>query len=362
MKTFRLWVLFIVFTNAKAIAQNNSSENHFFDFKKIYSFCLDADINSALKILKDNGNNKLNLSEATFKTEFESRFVYSTDKSDFLEKRNSSINKLLNLYHNYWRLALLNKDKNYNTLLLGNLTQFLASTYKPAAGLTQNEDSLDVYIKKYIEAFGMHTAGFGKTGKLYDLLVWKSEKDTVYEFKINGETTTSRVILMNDFITLGWEEYATLDKYYPGGWATDKALFCVAKAYDLNSEKFLISYLAHESRHFADYKLFPKLKSADLEYRAKLTELGMANTSLYKLIEFFINNANYESENGHSVANYCVIRDLSKALFKNDFEKDLNAWQKLDTSIINSTALKILNENTQALKLKGGDVEKYIKN
>ena len=43
----------------------------------------------------------------------------------------------------------------------------------------------------------------------------------------------------------------------------------------------MISYLAHESRHFEDYQLFPKLKSADLEYRAKLTELSMANETLY---------------------------------------------------------------------------------
>ncbi len=79
-----------------------------------------------------------------------------------------------------------------------------------------------------------------------------------------------------------------------------------------------------------------KLKSsADLEYRAKLTELSLANQSLYQLIEFFIMNANYDSENGHSVANYCAIRDVSKAVFGREFEKDMQQWKSIPVSRIN---------------------------
>ena len=167
--------------------------------------------------------------------------------------------------------------------------------------------------------------------------------------------------MMDNFITLGWEEYATIGRYYPGGWATVKALYCVKKAYDLKSEKFLISYLAHESRHFTDYKLFPKLTSTDLEYRAKLTELSLAQKTLYDLLKFFINNANYDSDNGHSVANYCAIRDLSKALFKVEFEKDINKWKNISTNKINKTAYKILLANTKAMLLIGPYIQKYIK-
>jgi hypothetical protein len=166
---------------------------------------------------------------------------------------------------------------------------------------------------------------------------------------------------MDDFITVGWEEYATLGIAYPGGWSTREALFCVRKAYDLKSEDFLISYLCHEGRHFMDYKLFPRLTSADLEYRAKLTELSLLKEELIETIELFINNANYESENGHSVANYCVIRDLSKALFKVDFEKDINKWKEVNAGKINKTAYDVLEANTLALKKQGAGVEKYIK-
>ncbi len=200
-----------------------------------------------------------------------------------------------------------------------------------------------------------------KPGKYFDLLVWASEKDTTYSFSLHNEQTSAEVVFMDDFVTLGWEEYATLDRYYPGGWATKKALYCVRKVYDLNSEGFKISYLAHESRHFADYKIFPKLKSADLEYRAKLTELSMAQKTLYKTIEFFINNSNYESENGHSVANYCVIRDLSKVIFKNEFEKDISKWKEISVEQINKAAYDLLEANTESLMKQGTDVRKYIK-
>jgi hypothetical protein len=105
--------------------------------------------------------------------------------------------------------------------------------------------------------------------------------------------------------------------------------------------------------------LFLNLGSADLEYRGKLVELAMAKTTLYDLIEFFITNANYNSDNGHSFANYCVIRDISKILFKKDFEKDVAKWKTVSIKKINKTAYKVLTANTKALK-KTPNVERFI--
>ncbi|MFZ1685507.1 MAG: hypothetical protein WAU88_15425, partial [Candidatus Zixiibacteriota bacterium] len=145
------------------------------------------------------------------------------------------------------------------------------------------------------------------------------------------------------------------------GWATHDALYCVRSAYDLTSEAFLVSYLAHESRHFADYKLFPKLQSADLEYRAKLTELSMADTILFQTIDFFIQNGNYDSENGHSIANFCVIRDLSEMLFQVECERDLDKWKALPIATIHASATAALQANTRELESSGRDIEHYIK-
>lgn len=361
-KIFLLFVAFgAVVVTGNLYSQNIQSDSVKIDYKKIYSLCLDGDVKSALAVLESADLNNLTEKDLKFKTQFDIRFKNEFDESDYLESRKSQITELLHIYHNYWRLSLLDNSKNYDSLLIQSVAHFLTDNYELARELITNEDSLNVYFKKYIESFGLHTTGFGKTGKYFDLLVWASEKDTTYTFLLHDEKTTADVVFMENFITLGWEEYATLERYYPGGWATKEALYCVKKAYDLNSEGFLVNYLAHESRHFADYKIFPKLMSADLEFRAKLTELSMSRNTLYKSIEFFINNSNYESENGHSVANYCVIRDLSNVIFKIEFEKDINKWHEISIEQINKSAYDLLKANTKSLTEQGADVEKYIK-
>jgi hypothetical protein len=333
------------------------------DYNKIFAYCLDGNITSALTILEHYDSQKLSSKDLKFKTEFENRFKYAEDKSDFLADRKSPINELLKIYRDYWRSSLLDNSKSYDSLLMRDLSAFLSSMYKLHTDnkAILQEDTIDVYLKKYISSFKFHTTGFGKTGKYSDLLVWKSEKDTVYRFSIFDEQVNTPVIFMDDFITIGWEEYASLGLFYPGGWTTKEALYCVRKAYDLKSEDFLIDYLCHEGRHFMDYKLFPKLTSADLEYRAKLTELSLLKETLFEIINNFIDNANYESDNGHSVADYCVIRDLSKVLFKVEFEKDISKWKKLSIEKINKSAYDLLKANTKALKKQGARVEKYIK-
>jgi hypothetical protein len=333
------------------------------DRVKIFAYCLDGNVAPVLEILKQYDPQKLSGKELKFKTAFETRFAGATDKSDYLETRKSPVTELLTIYRDYWRSSLLDNSRSYDTLLGEKLSAFFSSKYQLRLDKSNllPVDTIDVYLKKYIASFGYHTTGFGKTGKYLDLLVWKNEKDTTYQFSFYAEKIRTPVVFMDDFITVGWEEYATLGIAYPGGWSTREALFCVRKAYDLKSEDFLISYLCHEGRHFMDYKLFPRLTSADLEYRAKLTELSLLKEELIETIELFINNANYESENGHSVANYCVIRDLSKALFKVDFEKDINKWKEVNAGKINKTAYDVLEANTLALKKQGAGVEKYIK-
>ncbi len=341
----------------------NLCSNAQFSLEKIFGYALDGDMAAVLEVIKKDSSQKLSTKDSTIKIKFEERFKYPIDKSNYLSSRKSSIDSLLMIYHNYWRLSLLDPSKKYDALLKRNLVKFLSAKNKTQKKLTDrsSDDAISEALKKYISDAGLHTTGYGTTGKLQDLLVWSTEKDTTYNFEINGEKISARVFLMDKFVTLGWEEYATLDKLHPGGWATTEALYCVKKAYDLKSETFLISYLAHEGRHFSDYKLFPALTTADLEYRAKLTELSMANETLFTLINFFIVNANYESDNGHQVANYCAIRDLSKIIFKTEIEKDLAKWKALDVESIHAAATEALNKNTADLKKAGKKVEKFIK-
>lgn len=358
-------ILLFVFFFKTANSQVENKSITQFDSTKIYALALDGNIKAVLEFIEANSDS-LSEQNERLKIKFEQRFLYDSDKTAYPEVV-SPIDDLIKLYANYWRLSLLNPDSNYDEMLGRNLLMYLAIHYPPAKLLTTltNRDSigdlLNRFLKEYLEKFSLYTTGLGRTGKLIDFLVWKSQTDTTYEFKLNADYIKAPVVMMDDFITLGWEEYATLGKYYPGGWTTKQSLFCVKKAYDLSSEDFLISYLAHEGQHFADYKVFPKLSSADLEYRAKLVELSLAKKTLYETIDFFITNANYNSNNPHSFAAYCVIRDLSHKIFSKDFVDDKNEWRKVSSTKINKTAETLLQSNTKALSSKGKNVERYIK-
>lgn len=358
-KYFNTLLLALIISTGSLFAQDSLA----YDYPKIYAFCLDANVKPVLSLIENDSTQKLSAKDAKFKTDFLNRFKFTKDKSVYTEEKASDINKLLSVFRSYWRKSLLDAAKSHDLELITDIKDFLTTEYPPVKGIVLNDDSLSTYVKRYLSNKGLHTTdGIGKTGRLIDLLVWENEKDTTFTFILRKEKISARVILMKNFRTLGWEEYATLGRYYPGGWTTNNALYCVEQAYDLKSETFLISYLAHESRHFADYKLFPNLSSPDLEYRAKLTELSLARKMLYKLIAFFISNANYNSDNGHSIANYSAIRDLSRLLFHVEFEKDLNQWNKISIKKINSTAYKILQTNTKLLKQKGPKVDRFIKN
>jgi hypothetical protein len=361
MKRISTCFLF-VFCSSISHAQNKIQDSLKLDYAKIYALCLDGNVKPVISLLELDSTKKVTATDLQFKTEFENRFKYEVDKSNYLTEKKSSIDSLLLIFRNYWRKSVLDTDHNYDSLFIREYHNFLKEKFSNLTEKEIKEDSTDLFLRKYLNDKNLFTTnGVGKTGRIYDLLVWKNQTDTTYTFNIYKEKITVNVVFMKKFVTLGWEEYATLGKYYPSGWATDKALYCVESAYDLKSEKFLISYLAHEGRHFRDYKLFPKLASADLEYRAKLTELSLADKTIYKLIKFFIRNANYDSDNGHSVANFCAIRDLSKSIFGVDFEKDIGKWESVSRKKINKAAHKIFQSNTKALQLKGTNVEKFIK-
>lgn len=176
---------------------------------------------------------------------------------------------MLRIFRDYWRLSLEDDGNSYDTLLMNKLSDFFITRYHlNMARKTLAADTLNKYMIRYIHSMNFYTNGFGKVGRYYDLLVWRSQKDTSYKFSVLNEKIVAPVVFMDNFISLGWEDYATLGKHYPGGWTTHDAIFAVKKAYDVNSEKFLVGLLAHEGRHFADYAEFPQLASANLEYRA----------------------------------------------------------------------------------------------
>jgi hypothetical protein len=364
MTTNRSFLLFLIGFGlvpfAKTMAQTTDSLE--IDAPKVISFALDGNIPKALELVNSQPEEKLIRRHAKARNGFNARFAHETDRSDYLTKRHSEIDSLLLIYMDYWRKSFLEHPKVHNELLRKNLSAYLGRNFPAAKKLraTDKDEKFDKYLTAFIQSKGYHSTGFGQTGRFYDLLVWKKQTDTVYNFTLNGQKIQTPVVFMEDFITLGWEEYATLDRAYPGGWAKPHALYCVKQSYDTGSESFLISYLAHEGRHFEDYKLFPKLETADLEYRAKLTELSLLDKKLIDVLTFFINNADAKTEDGHKRADYYVTRDLSKRLFNKEFESNIEAWKALPIVKIHKASAALLIENTQALSKVGRKVKTIL--
>jgi hypothetical protein len=334
--------------------------DHLPDYGKLLGMALNQDIKPILKELET--MNMLTEKDKKFKSEFENRFKYEQDKSNYLQKKDTTLNALNRIYRDYWRKSMLDKLTNNDKNLVKAVNDFLKAEnikYK-FTDLKINKKSFEEAYNMYIEFKGYHTTGFGKTGSLYDFLVWKTNTDTTYRIKLINDTIGVNVHFMDGFVSLGWEEYATLGTSYPGGWTTKTALYCVRKAYDTKSENFLISYLSHEGQHFSDYKHYPELVSNDLEYRAKLVELTFSNENVYKLIGMFINNAKYDKTNAHPFSNYCVIRDMSKLIFNSDIQNDLAKWKQLPKADINNAAKKLFLLNKDSLNTKGKDVKSIL--
>ena len=211
-------------------------------------------------------------------------------------------------------------------------------------------DQVAVEFEKY-----GYKALTGLTLPHFDLLSWGGNETVDYQVDLTDGPQNVRVCFMSDFVSYGWSHYATFGVAYPGGWAGDDALYCMSDDYDRASEKFKVSYLQHEARHFADYALFPNLQQTDLEYRAKLTELVYADSSLYQLIERFAASAARTAEAPHSLANHELIKQLSNAIFHEDFVKDSDRWREIAPDRIHTAAADLLLQSTDDLTKAGAD-------
>ncbi|MCL2291042.1 MAG: hypothetical protein FWC34_10155 [Bacteroidetes bacterium] len=321
------------------------------DYTAIFKHSMGADVASALKLLPDDTAN-LSQRDRDFVENFRKRFAFEYDKSDFREKHSSEIDSLLYIFADYWRTSLLNPGKNMDAILWRNVVAYFQRTMQPEDGKRINFANRNHYFRKYISSKNLYSINrIGKTGRLLDLKVWKNQTDTIFTIDLYDEQLQTYVVLMDNFITLGWMEYATLGQRHSGGWAKREGVFCVASVYDLESENFSVNFLSHEGRHYNDYKQFrsPGLRGTDLEYRAKLTQLSLAQTTLFGLLGHFIAFSNKTSADPHQRANYAVISNLSKALFNSDFESDIEQWKTKSVEEINQAAYSALKANTKKL-------------
>lgn len=251
---------------------------------------------------------------------------------------------VLGAYREYWLRALRHERPpaaNEAWLMARLNAQVKAAGRRPAASL----DDLEPTLVSLVEAHGYH-ALLGVTSPLRELMLWKTETEQPYDVPLPEGTQSVTVVFMDGFASLGWAGFATCDLQHSGGWTRPDRLYAVRSAYDVTSEDFRVSYLAHEGQHFADNRRFPDLEQPELEYRAKLVELAQGKASVYDLLDAFAGNAGTDRSVPHSFANGRVVEDLGQRLFSSR-GTGAPKWRDVSVERINAAAALLLREDTE---------------
>ena len=175
-----------------------------------------------------------------------------------------------------------------------------------------DEDTLVEQLQSVFEENGYH-ALFGKTQGYYGPYIWRETVPTVYRVELPGGTAEYTVNILKGFVFRSWMDYLTFGRYGTGGWASpDGTINCIAQAYGLESERFLVSLLKHEAQHTVDMRRFPGITPTELEYRAKLVELHYAMDSA--LLQKFLSQADESREgDSHAMASARIRREFADA-------------------------------------------------
>lgn len=332
--------------------------------RPVYLHVLQGDMRSALEMLDTISASRLTREERKLRRGFYRRFR-DRRLPAAAEEPDPLINSTVDAFRKYWKTVLM-KEAEPDTAgrILEEQLVMALSEHSPYNDMSR--DSIRAHLQQYLsEAVserGYFCNALNFTANLYDLFLWKDQLDTIYSVTLPDTQVAVNVILMQDFVTIGWAEYATLDQHHAGGWAGRDKLYCVRKTYDLDSENFRVSYLVHEAQHLADYHRYPRLTQPDLEYRAKLAELSYAESTSSELLKNFLFTANHDRDHAHPFANYCVMRDLSQSLFDRDLVKDAGMWEELDKANVRKTAASLLKKNTHDLNMAGPkQIREYMK-
>ncbi len=301
-------------------------------------------------------NPLVNYEYQDFRRKMFARFVSNNEKFENTSK-NKIINDISGIYRNYWRKKLLKaspKDMT-DSILYQNIVSYLISnklTTLSKESLSKNIRN-DSVLKRVIENQGFK-ANFNFRNGFQELFIWNKETIKKYTVTLPKKTIKTKVVFIESYHLNGYDDYASFAYSTVGGWAIKESatLFCNKNGYDLNSEKFKVSYLKHESIHFTDLNDYPNLSPADLEYRAKVIELMYCTkATIYDQINEFIIEANKQDRNNsHPYASYVLIKNLSKLLFNSKFKSDINDWEKIPVEKINKAAKSLYEKSEEILR------------
>ena len=295
---------------------------------------LQADARHAVQLLRGIDTNGLSKKQLSFVSCMRTRFGQPTAAS--LGKPRTATDRILAVYRDYWHAALTRPDTREQQEK--RLDARLRALLKAPVGT-----DLDPIIERRIAADGNHSLE-GRTGLLRELMVWRKEDQRKTSVALPEGRYPVDVHYLNGFRSFGWSYYATCGLAATGGWATDTGLFGVMPRYeDPDGEEFKVTFLGHETQHFADKARFKPLKDWELEYRAKLVEVTYANATRTKVLNRFITDQGDDPASPHSYANRKILADLVKRLQLSE-AKDLYT---ADLARLQAAARDILIEDSR---------------
>lgn len=327
---------------------------------EFYSLALQGDVKTGLDRLDHIATDSLSAEDQKRRECILSRFREL--KLPDLQVEGPLTRDVADTYMKYWRRCLLQEVgvTNANAELFDDLKACLRKHGKEPNRFS-SLDELTEALGAMLQAEGIHSIR-GVTRPYYELMLWTQEDARRYTVELPESTSQVNVVLLSGFLLKGWLGFATCDKLHSSGWTTKDSLYCVRDSYDFKSEQFRVSYLAHEAQHFADLRRFPKLEQPELEYRAKLVELGRADDSLYQLLDGFTRQSGLSRSSPHAFADLCVIQHLSKVIFGDDSAlRNPALWSGKSREQIHQAALGLLRKSTETLQAADPDrVQRYL--
>ena len=285
--------------------------------------------------------------EQRYLDRFRNRFVEFTDGFDPDGIEDDLLRTVALAYEKYWRDTLMQPtQRRTHEDRLASQAASLLHTFEGIADAGDTNARLNAAIKT--RGFGALIGG--RTGPLLELMAWRSEEIKSFDVELTDCSESVVVHFIDDFISRGWQDYATFGVSQTEGWTSRDAVYVIGNERD--SEHFRVSCLQHEARHVADLKRYPNLWSADLEYRAKLTELAFADADPAMLLRSFSETASPSTTDGHSLASWHVANDVSRALFGR-WPKYQESWEEIDAERVRDLARSLLANHTQALERAG---------
>ena len=279
---------------------------------------------------------------------FTRRFVDRNDGLDLSSIDSPTVNTIAVLFQTYWRDALMQVAPldELEADLKSELDRILTEHGFDSA--LDDEDALLENVEALIRREG-YFALSGRTPPLLELMIWTKNGVATESVELTDATYEVEVNYLDGFVSYGWSNFATFGMTSTGGWTKKDGLYCLCGHYDLESERFKLSFLKHETRHFADFQIYPELQASDLEYRGKLTELAFSETEMYGLLTHFFNSANRIENAPHPLANWYVIDGLSKSLLDGEWPEDANAWESIPKESLRTAARQLLDEHDAML-------------